>query len=175
MVLRFSSIASLLEDIYDSSCLRLAPSFTAGVCSGRGRGEMFGSLAAVAVRFVLLLFFLSNKTESSRRAGLLLLSANANLSLENGSRPAVGPEMRDCGMRQLPVMSPRAFLACALSPAVAGRALAARRRLSARSKYSKAPSLRGGFQQRCDGATTTLLRCEQGLFMRWFWCLAQRH
>lgn len=38
VVLRFSSMASLLEDIYDSSCLRLAPSFTAGVCSGRARG-----------------------------------------------------------------------------------------------------------------------------------------
>lgn len=67
MVLRFSSIASLLEDIYDSSCLRLAPSFTAGVCSGRGRGEMFGSLAAVAVRFVVLLFFLLGSSSEQDR------------------------------------------------------------------------------------------------------------
>lgn len=46
----------------------------------------------------------------------------AKLSLENKIRPAVGPEMRDCGMRQLLVMSPHAFLGYEFSPAVAGRA-----------------------------------------------------
>lgn len=33
----------------------------------------------------------------------------AKLSVENKTNPAVGPEMRDCGTRQLLVMSPHAF------------------------------------------------------------------
>ena len=41
------------------------------------------------------------------------------LALERKMRPAVGPEMRDCGMRKLPVMSPHAFLGYEFSPAVA--------------------------------------------------------
>lgn len=38
-------------------------------------------------------------------------------------RTAVGPEMRDCGIRQLLVMSPHTFLGYEFSPAVASRAL----------------------------------------------------
>lgn len=43
--------------------------------------------------------------------------------MERKPGPAVGPEMRDCGMRQLLVMSPHAFLGYEFSPAVASSAL----------------------------------------------------
>lgn len=135
---------------------------------------MLGSLAAVAVSFSVLLFFLLGPSgssserdrESSRRAGLLLVSENGKLSLENASRPAVGPEMRGCGMRQLPVMSPQAFLGYEFSPAAAGRALA----LSASSLLTPNTRKHLRCSRPCrDGPTTTLLRRKQGFFMCRFW------
>lgn len=54
---------------------------------------------------------------------LVSRSEKGKLPLERKMRPAVGPAMRDCGMRQLLVMSPRAFLGYEFSPAVAGAAL----------------------------------------------------
>lgn len=90
---------------------------------------MLGSLAVDSISVVILSPW-TVETEVGTRVmasltdpPLVSRAENGKLSVENKIQPAVCPEMRDCGMRQLLVMSPQAFQGYELPPAVAGRAL----------------------------------------------------
>lgn len=122
-----SSAAVLLGSNYDLRSLRSLRTGSCRMCSSPDRAACWWlhSLAVGGISVVIL----SPQTVETESDGSLQAPAAGFQGGKRTScrwkikpRPAVCPEMRDSGMRQLLVMSPQAFQGYGSSPAVTGRA-----------------------------------------------------